>query len=66
MRWRVEGKEGGGGQLVRKSGRREGWEAGAESFIEVYIYMPRVKREGAGGKYGCGWKMTEGKKVEGE
>ena len=44
---RVEGKEGGRGQLVRKLGRRE---AGAESFIEVYIYTPRAKRKGAGGK----------------
>ena len=50
MRGRVEGKDRGGGQLVRKSGRTEGWEAKAESFIEVYIYTPRAKREGAGGK----------------
>jgi len=47
--------------------RREGeWDGGAESFIEVYIYTPRAKREGVAGKYGCGWKMREWKKVEGE
>jgi len=32
---RVEGREGGGGQLVRKWGRRQEWEGGAESFIEI-------------------------------
>ena len=30
--------------------RREGWKAVAEGFIEVYIYTPRAKRKGAGGK----------------
>jgi len=34
--------------------------------MDVYIYTPRAKREGVAGKYGCGWKMREWKKVEGE
>ena len=59
MGWRFEGKGRGRGQLVRKSGRKEWWEGGTESFIEVYIYTPRANREGVAGKYGCGWKMRE-------
>ena len=42
---------------MRKSGR---WEGGAESFFEVYIYTPRAKREGVGGKI-CLWLEDDGK-----